>query len=139
MKWEDFLLISTLINLKMVNMPKNQQTNQDSFTRTVYCIFCFNSIIQASTIIQSQIYSFRKTVMAIFDHGAAEYTDKTLPNKCPVYDPKPSDSEVPVMLGLWGIRSTPSLPLLPGPLCPGVVVPDRAQFIGWIELTAYLC
>ena len=30
------------------------------------------------------------------------------------------------MLGPWGIRSTPLLPLLPGPLWPGVVAPDRA-------------
>ena len=36
------------------------------------------------------------------------------------------------MLELWGMRGVSSLPLLPGPLCPGVVVPDRA-------LTAYLC
>ena len=43
------------------------------------------------------------------------------------------------MLGHWGIRSTPSLPLLPGPLWPGVVVPDRALPMGYVELTAYLC
>ena len=29
-----------------------------------------------------------------------------------------SDDEVPVMLGLWGMRSIPSLPSLPGPLWP---------------------
>ena len=37
-------------------------------------------------------------------------------NECPTYDTKQSEGEVPVMLELWGIRSTPSLPLLPGPL-----------------------
>ena len=47
-----------------------------------------------------------------------------------VYDIKQSDGEVPVMLGLWGMRSTPSLPLLPGPLRPGVVAPDRALAMG---------
>ena len=57
----------------------------------------------------------------------------------PGYDTKQSDGEVPVMLGLWGIRSTPSLPLLPGPLWPGVVAPDRALYMGLIELMAYLC
>ena len=36
------------------------------------------------------------------------------PNECPRYDTKQSDGEVPVMLGLWGMQSTPSLPLLPG-------------------------
>ena len=38
------------------------------------------------------------------------------PNECPEYDTKQSNGEVPVMLGPWGIRSTLSLPLLPGPL-----------------------
>ena len=56
-----------------------------------------------------------------------EYTDcsKTPPNECPGYDTKQSDGEVPAMLELWGIRSTPSLSSLPGPLWPGVVAPDR--------------
>ena len=46
-------------------------------------------------------------------------------NEYPVYDTKQSDGEVPVMLGLWGMQSTPSLPLLPGPLWPGMVATDR--------------
>ena len=29
------------------------------------------------------------------------------------------------MLGLCGMRSTPSLPLLPGPLWPGMVSPNK--------------
>ena len=52
------------------------------------------------------------------------------PNECPGYDTKQSDSEVPVMLGSWGIQSTPSLPLLLGPLWPSVVAPDRALSMG---------
>ena len=36
----------------------------------------------------------------------------------PRYDTKQSDSKVPVILELWGMRSTPSLPSLPGPLWP---------------------
>ena len=36
-------------------------------------------------------------------------------NECPGYDTK-SDGEVPVMLKLWGMQSTPSLPLFPGRL-----------------------
>ena len=51
-------------------------------------------------------------------------------HECPVYDTKQSDGEIPVMLGLWGMRSTPSLPLLPGPLWPSVVAPDRALSMG---------
>ena len=38
------------------------------------------------------------------------------PNECPGYDTKQSDGEVPAILELWGMRVTPSLPLLPGPL-----------------------
>ena len=38
------------------------------------------------------------------------------PNECPGYDAKQSDGEVPAVLELWGMRSTPLLPLLPGPL-----------------------
>ena len=58
-----------------------------------------------------------------------EYTDCILcgevrpPNECPGYDTKHSDGDVPVMLGLWGIRSTTSLPSLPGPLGPDVIAP----------------
>ena len=38
------------------------------------------------------------------------------PNECPGYDTKQFDGEVPVMLELWGMQSTPLLPSLPGPL-----------------------
>ena len=64
--------------------------------------------------------------------GAVEYTDFTSaegwdpPNECPGYDTKRSDGDVAIMLGLLGIWSTPSLPLLQSPLCPSVVAPDRA-------------
>ena len=69
--------------------------------------------------------------------GTVEYTDPT-PNEYPEYDTKQSDGEVPVMLELWGMWSTPSLPLLPGPLCPGVVALDRALSMGQIELICVL-
>ena len=64
--------------------------------------------------------------------GAVEYTDcrgvRPIPNKCRGYDTKQSDCEVPAMI--WGVRSTPSLPLLPGPLWPGVVALDRVLSMG---------
>ena len=53
-----------------------------------------------------------------------------LPNECPRYDTKQSDGEVPVILELWRMRSTPLLPSLPGPLWPGVVAPDKAPIYG---------
>ena len=49
---------------------------------------------------------------------------------CRGYDTKQSDCEVPAVLELWGMWSTPSLPSLPGPLWPGVVAPDRALSMG---------
>ena len=55
--------------------------------------------------------------------GAVEYTDCTSAeskapphNECPGYDTKQSDGEVPAVLEHWGMRITPLLPLLPGPL-----------------------
>ena len=62
--------------------------------------------------------------------GPVEYTDQTPPNGCPGYDTKQSDGEVPVMLELWGMQSTPSLPLLPGPLWLEMVAPVRALSMG---------
>ena len=55
-------------------------------------------------------------------------------NKCPGYDTKQSDSEVPVMLDLWRMRGTPSLPSLPGLLWPVVVAPNRALSMNQTEL-----
>ena len=42
------------------------------------------------------------------------------------------------MLELWGMRSTPSLPSLPGPLWPGVIASDRVLSMGQIELNCEL-
>ena len=39
---------------------------------------------------------------------------------------------------LWGMWSIPSLPLLLGPLYPGVVVPIQVLFPGQIELFSHL-
>ena len=38
------------------------------------------------------------------------------------------------MLDLWGMRSTSSLRLLPGPLKPEVVAPDKVLSMDQIEL-----
>ena len=59
-------------------------------------------------------------------------------NKCPGYDTKKSDCEVPVMLELWGMWGKSSLPLLPGPLWARVVAPDRTLSMGQIELNCIL-
>ena len=64
--------------------------------------------------------------------GDAEYTDCISAdpiNKCPGYDIKQSDDEASVMQELWRIWSTLSLLLLPVPLWPGVVAPDRVRLV----------
>ena len=52
----------------------------------------------------------------------------------PGYDTKQSYIETPVMLELWGMQSTPSLPSLSGPLWSWVVAPDRVLSMSQIEL-----
>ena len=52
------------------------------------------------------------------------------PNKCPGYGTKQSDGEVPVILELWRMQSTPPLPSLPDPLWPRAVAPDIALSMG---------
>ena len=47
-----------------------------------------------------------------------------------IYDTKQSDGEVPTVLELLEMRSTPSLSSLPGPLWAGVVASDRALSMG---------
>ena len=60
------------------------------------------------------------------------------PNECPGYDSKKSNGEVPVMLELWGMWSSPSLPSLQGPPWPEVVEPDTVLCMGQIELNCVL-
>ena len=49
------------------------------------------------------------------------------------YDIKKSDS-VASALEFWGMWSTPSLPLIPGPLCLRVLAPERVLPVSQIEL-----
>ena len=58
-------------------------------------------------------------------------------NECPGYDTKPSDGEAPG-LELWGMWTTPSLPLVPSPPWTGMLVPDRVPCMGQIKLFGYL-
>ena len=82
----------------------------------------------------------KKTSQELFAQstGVVEYTDCNDPaNESPGYDTKQSDGEVPVMLELWGMRSTPSLPLLAGPLWPGMVAPDKGPRLNRTKLHTY--
>ena len=51
-------------------------------------------------------------------------------NECPRYNTKQSDDEAPLMLELRGMRSTSSMPSLPGPFWPRVVAPDKNPIYG---------
>ena len=48
----------------------------------------------------------------------------------PGYDTKQSDGEFLVLLELWGMQSTPSMPFLPGPLRSGLLASDRVLSMG---------
>ena len=75
---------------------------------------------------------------------AAEYTNcffcrgVTFAQRVSCYDSKQSDGKAPVMLELWGMQSTPSLPSVPGPLGPGLIAPHRVQSMGQKELSSVL-
>ena len=58
------------------------------------------------------------------------YVYRPTPNECAGYDTKHSECGVPVMPVIWGIQSTPTSPLLTGPLWPGMVAPDVALCMG---------
>ena len=79
--------------------------------------------------------------------GAIEYIDCTSAeeldpssNESLRYDIKQSDCDVPVMLGLWGMQSTPSLPSLPGSHWPESVLSmsqielNCALMLNWIAI-----
>ena len=77
--------------------------------------------------------------------GTVEYTDcfsaegKTPPQRVSwIYNSKQSDCEASVMVELWGMRNTPSLPSFPGPLCPRVVAPDKVLYMDQIERNCVL-
>ena len=59
-------------------------------------------------------------------------------NECTGYDTKRYFVEVPVMLELWRMRTSSSLPSLPGSLWPGVVSPDSVLSKAQIGLKCIL-
>ena len=67
-------------------------------------------------------------------HWLLLYRGVRLPQRVSWYDIKQSDGKMPVILELLRMWSTPSLPLLPGPLWPEVEAFDRARSIDRIEL-----
>ena len=74
----------------------------------------------------------------IIDKPASLQTGKTPSNGCPEYVTKQSNGNVPVILELMRMRSTPLLLSLPDPLWLGVVASDRVLSIGQIKLNCVL-
>ena len=71
--------------------------------------------------------------------GAVEYTDCfSAVGLDPNNGTKQFDGDVPVTPELRGIRSTPSLSSLPGPLLPGLEVPHEVLYMGQKELKCEL-
>ena len=64
------------------------------------------------------LIGFASVVLMVPLAGAVEYTDYfsavgyNSPNECLEYDTKQSDGQISVILELWGMRSTSSLPFL---------------------------
>ena len=56
-------------------------------------------------------------------------------NEYPGYDNKQYDGDASVVLELWGMRTTLSLPSFPGPPCPEVVAPERVLSMGQIVVS----
>ena len=80
-------------------------------------------------------------IKTAYSGKAVEYTDcisEDSSNKRTRYDTKQFNGEVPVMLELWGMRNTPSMLSLPGPLWPSVVTPDMVLSMCQIELNCVL-
>ena len=99
------------------------------------CVLMLNWIVQNRTILTSKLHTYAK--LNYLKYNCFDINSVYCPvswgcrihrlHLCnPGYDTKQSDGEVPVMLGLWGMQSTPSLPLVLGPLWPRMVAPDRA-------------
>ena len=91
-----------------------------------YTIWQYGQIIISCTIPTgsstppNHIYSYALFALGSITRGCRIYRlhlyrKVRLPNECPGYDTQLSDGDVPVMLKLWRMRSTPLLPSLPGP------------------------
>ena len=63
---------------------------------------------------------------------ASRQRDKTQPSMNAL------DMTLNNLMVIWGMQSTPSIPLLPGLLWPRVVALDRVQSMGQIELNCVI-
>ena len=88
----------------------------------MYCMFIFTFFVYFLHMVIKYSYQvFLSNKNKAQSTGVVEYSDcftaewLNPTNECSGYDTKQSGGEIPVMPGLWGMWSTPSLSLLPGP------------------------
>ena len=139
--WSKFVLITSFIEIFLLDLiPRKIYASMSRYIFTIHLLFCFFDFITfqhflsfslSLSLFMSLSLSLSLSLSCSVSWGCRIHRPLlsrgvTPPNECPGYDTKQSDGEVPVMQGFWDMRSTPSLPLLPGPLWPGVVVSDRA-------------
>ena len=113
-----------LFPMHTLNMYKNGSERRKYLKNNARCFLSLHFFFPA------------QSVMAV-EYADCIFVRHLLPNKCPGYDTKPSDGEVPV-LELWGIGRTPSFSLLSNPLWPRVVVPVRVPSLSQIGLFNHL-
>ena len=97
-----------------------------------YTLFCFPSLS-----LSLSLSLFLSLSLSLSLRHSQTNAQASLPIKCPAYDTKLSNWEVSVQ-GFWGMWSTSSLLLLPGPLRLWVLITVRAPYMGLIELFNHL-
>ena len=108
-------------------------------TKTFRSSVMIGMFIYAKTEIINSVYTILSSCLVLWN-------TPTVPLQTGKIRPPPQksvldmtlNSEVPVMLGLLRMRSTPLLPSLPGPLWPGVVAPDKVLSMSQIGLNCVL-
>ena len=132
-KAEEHSCQNTRIKMKIRFKKKMIQLRRklDTLSQTVMRKIRFIKILSYFNLPCSLTYSLCPVgwgcrINRLFLHRGVRY-----PQWMSWYDIKLSDSEV------WGMWSTPWLPLLSGSLWSGVVVPDRVLSMGQIQLCTY--
>ena len=138
LRWFFFLIFSFISVCVMVSAPSILRYSQVLvnffFSRCSDFFFFFDLVVLFLPSFVVFCFSLLSWLISLCQIPSL-YTDCT---ECSGYDIKQSDGEVLVMLELWGMRSTPSLPLLPGTLWPEMVAHYRALSKCEIELHTYV-
>ena len=113
---------------------KDAYTDIKLFTADYYCLvlykpICIKNVLSLYCPVSLGCRIHRLHLWKVLKHPT---------NECSGYDTKQSDREVPVMLELWEMWITSSLPSLSGPLWPGVLAPNKILSIGQNELKCIL-